>query len=157
MTPHQIKALRKQRGWTQQKLAETIGVAVSSIARWESPAGRPPKGASLRSLETLVQENSTRPNEDVLSGPAKARGDIAADGTLRQAVVTIMGDMDCGKDFKCADAGFQDLCRARDIGLDAHLECLEEGAANCQFATKFDEGQLCNCPLRVYLYRTMSK
>lgn len=157
MTPHQIKALRQQRGWTQQKLAETIGVAVSSIARWESPGGRPPKGASRRALEKLAQEVVSRADGDVLPEPDGLDADLAADGTLRQAVVTIMGDMECGKEFKCADAGFRDLCRARDIGLDVHLECLDEGGENCQFATKFDAGHLCECPLRVYLYRTLNR
>jgi len=38
----------------------------------------------------------------------------------------IASGLKCSKDFKCCKSGFEDLCRAYDIGFDSLLECLED-------------------------------
>jgi transcriptional regulator with XRE-family HTH domain len=35
MTKDEVKRLRKKLGWTQQKLADELGVTQTSVARWE--------------------------------------------------------------------------------------------------------------------------
>ncbi|MFH1572217.1 MAG: helix-turn-helix transcriptional regulator [Gemmatimonadota bacterium] len=156
MTADQIKGLRKYRGWTQQQLATAIGVAVSSVARWESPAGRPPKGVALRALQRLA-------GEALPSGAGPGRGQPEGAGTragavdLGQTVAGIVGGMSCPKGFECAHSGFENLCRARDIGLERHLECLEGDSTDCVFAITFGGSHLCECPLRNYLFRKLAR
>jgi len=59
--------------------------------------------------------------------------------------------MHCSKHFLCARNGFEDLCRARDFGLDDYLECLEDVPQHCDFALPFGNTHFCQCPLRVYI------
>jgi hypothetical protein len=64
----------------------------------------------------------------------------------------ILCTMKCPLDFECTKVGRQDICRARDIGLDHALECREEDSPECGFAVMTDSSVvLCKCPLRLYL------
>ena len=36
-----VKELRKKKGWTQEKLAQEIGVTLSTVQRWEKKGGQP--------------------------------------------------------------------------------------------------------------------
>jgi len=36
MTPAEIREIRKREGWTQQKLADEIGVTVRTVKHWEA-------------------------------------------------------------------------------------------------------------------------
>ena len=49
MLGKKIKELRKNKGWSQQKLAETAGLAFNTIARMEQGIGESPN------LKTLVK------------------------------------------------------------------------------------------------------
>ena len=158
MGPDEVKALRKRRGWTQQELASTVGVALSSVARWESAEGRPPKGASLRALEQLVRKSA----EGVEAAPAAENdqggspgGDESED--LAATVASLMGEIKCPKGFACAQSGFESLCRARQIGLSSHLRCIEDDPSSCPFSVSYDQDCLCECPLRVYLFRKLGR
>ena len=44
----------------------------------------------------------------------------------RKKIKEIIGDMKCPKNFICVEAGFTNLCKAKDFGLERYLECLEE-------------------------------
>ncbi len=55
LTPHQIKKIRLGLGMTQQELAREIGVAVSTINRWEKGKNRPGKMA-CKMLLNLMRE-----------------------------------------------------------------------------------------------------
>lgn len=46
-----IRALRARLGWTQDQMAEFLGLDRSSVSRMES--GQPIKGPTLRLLQTL--------------------------------------------------------------------------------------------------------
>jgi transcriptional regulator with XRE-family HTH domain len=35
VTPQQLRAWREARGWSQQRLADALGVPVNTVARWE--------------------------------------------------------------------------------------------------------------------------
>jgi hypothetical protein len=75
----------------------------------------------------------------------------------RKKIEEILDRMICPKNFKCADSGFEQLCKARNIGLENYLDCLEENPPACLFALPFGSGYLCHCPLRVYLSRELKK
>jgi hypothetical protein len=75
----------------------------------------------------------------------------------RKKVEEIMAGMKCPKGFKCADSGFERLCKANDFGLEGYLDCLEDKPVNCPFAISFGYGYLCQCPLRLYLCKKLKK
>jgi len=75
----------------------------------------------------------------------------------KKKIEDIMGQMQCPKDFKCANLGFENLCRARDFGLEDYLECLEANPSQCRFALPFGEAHFCQCPLRVDLSKKLNK
>jgi DNA-binding transcriptional regulator YiaG len=59
MTPKQILKLRKDLGLTQQQLADRIGAARESVARWETGV-HPPRGANLKALSEMAAKKGTR-------------------------------------------------------------------------------------------------
>jgi hypothetical protein len=74
-----------------------------------------------------------------------------------EKIEAIIGKMSCPKMFKCADSGFEKLCKARDFGVESYLDCLDEKSSECPFALPFGEGYLCQCPLRVFLAKKHNK
>ena len=74
---------------------------------------------------------------------------------VRRKITEIIGEMHCPKDFECAESGFEELCRVRNIGLESYLECLEPDAKYCMFNLPFGKRYYCRCPLRVYLAQTL--
>ena len=72
---------------------------------------------------------------------------------LREAI----GDLKCPKDFKCCTEALENLCKARDIGLESYLECLEENAFACPFSVHFGYVYYCECPLRIYIAKKLNK
>ena len=75
----------------------------------------------------------------------------------KKRIEEIIGEMKCPKAFKCAESGFEQLCKAKDSGLKHYLECLEENPHKCPFALPFGGLHLCQCPLRVYLSTKLKK
>jgi transcriptional regulator with XRE-family HTH domain len=83
----QLKALRMQRGWSQAKLAEIIGVEQPTIQRWESGSRTP----DLESLDALARALGVTPGS-LLDGDAPVsigptlfiKGEVAA-GVWRAA------------------------------------------------------------------------
>jgi hypothetical protein len=69
----------------------------------------------------------------------------------------IIAGMYCSKNFKCAESGFERLCKAKHIGLERFLECLETDPADCLFMLHVGDHHLCDCPLRVYLAKKFHK
>jgi hypothetical protein len=49
----------------------------------------------------------------------------------------------CPKDFQCYKSGFTALCKARDIGLEAFLLCLDESSHECHFSRPFGNVFFC--------------
>jgi hypothetical protein len=69
----------------------------------------------------------------------------------------IIAGLKCQKDFICYTSGLKKLCRAKDIGIESFLECLEKKPKSCQFSFAFGLMHLCQCPLRVYLHKKLKK
>jgi hypothetical protein len=75
----------------------------------------------------------------------------------RKKIQEIIGEMKCPKNFECAEMGFENLCKARDFGLERYLECLEKYPGQCRFALRYGSGYFCQCPLRVYVAKTLKE
>lgn len=75
----------------------------------------------------------------------------------RKKIEEIMAGMQCPKNFKCAESGFEHLCKSEDFGALNYLDCLEKDPSSCSFAVLFRHSYLCNCPLRIYLSKKLKK
>ena len=69
----------------------------------------------------------------------------------KQKMEEIASEIDCPKDFICFKSEPEELHRARSIGIEGYLNCLEDNSQECEFALPFGEGYLCKCPVRVYI------
>jgi len=69
----------------------------------------------------------------------------------RQKIDELIGRSECPKHFKCAESGFQELCKAVDVGHKDLLVCLEGQAGACHFSVPRGQEFLCRCPIRVYI------
>lgn len=49
-----IRVARRQAGWSQQQLAEQLGVQRSAVANWEASGGAHPSSANLERLANLL-------------------------------------------------------------------------------------------------------
>ena len=74
---------------------------------------------------------------------------------VSKKIEKIMAGMKCPKDFRCAESGFERLCKAEDIELDNHLLCLEDNPFQCNFSVVVETKHFCTCPLRVYLSKKL--
>jgi hypothetical protein len=69
----------------------------------------------------------------------------------------IIGQLACPKDFQCYEQGFENLCKAEDVGLETFLECLEKRPHECPFSIPYARVFYCSCPLRVYIAKELKK
>ena len=76
---------------------------------------------------------------------------------IRQKIEEIMRQMDCPKNFKCIETGFEQLCKARDTYLENYLDCLDGNPKLCDFALSFGYSYFCHCPLRVFITKQVRK
>jgi hypothetical protein len=74
-----------------------------------------------------------------------------------QEIEEIIGQTACPKDFACHRSAFQVLCKAKDVGIESFLECLEEKPFACKFAVPFGSLYYCRCPLRVYISKKFGR
>ena len=65
--------------------------------------------------------------------------------------------MQCSKGFKCIEFGFENLCKAKDIGLNYYLECIEDNPTECSSAYAIGNSYFCLCPLRLHLAKKLQK
>ena len=76
---------------------------------------------------------------------------------LEKELNALKADLVCSKDFKCCTEGLENLCKAKDIGGEVQLECLEASPSLCPFAMSFVGGHLCACHLRVHIVKMLGK
>jgi hypothetical protein len=48
-------------------------------------------------------------------------------------------------------------CQARDVGLDAYVECLEKESCRCPFSVSYAYSYFCTFPPRVYVVKELEK
>lgn len=75
----------------------------------------------------------------------------------KKQIEQIIDGFQCPKDFVCYTSGQERLCKAKDIGLQSFLICLESDPKECKFSVAFAGVLFCQCPLRVYLAKKMKK
>jgi hypothetical protein len=61
----------------------------------------------------------------------------------------------CPKDVTCKKSGFKVLCKARDIGVQSFLLCLEESPPKCKFSLALEGAYICECPVRIYVAKKL--
>jgi hypothetical protein len=77
---------------------------------------------------------------------------------IKKQIKEIIGDIQCPREFCCLETGFDRSCKTKDVGLEGHLECLEEDASHCFFSTSFEGGMyFCSCPFSVYICKKLGK
>ena len=67
----------------------------------------------------------------------------------------IINQFKCPREVRCCKSEFKVLCKAKDIGLETYLKCLEEDPESCPAAVPFADGYLCHCPLRVHINKQL--
>ena len=63
----------------------------------------------------------------------------------------------CPYDFVCYNSNFKKLCKAKDIGMESFLVCLEEQSEECVFSMSLAGSKYCRCKLRVYIAKVLKK
>ena len=76
---------------------------------------------------------------------------------LEKELNALKADLVCAKDFKCCTGGLENLCKAKDIGLEEHLQCLEESSWFCPFSVSFGTVYYCHCHLRMHIVKMLGK
>ena len=74
-----------------------------------------------------------------------------------KAIEEIISHLKCPKDFICKKSGFKVLCKARDIGIQSFLLCLEEDPPKCKFSLALEREYICECPVRIYVAKKLGK
>ncbi len=69
----------------------------------------------------------------------------------------IMGAMTCPKNFECYKTGFEKLCKLTDIGVEGFIKCLEVEPEKCWLSASSGQSYFCQCPLRIYIAKNLSK
>ena len=62
-TPEKIRALRERHGMTQQSLAQSLGVSLTAISRWEN-GKHSPSPMACKSLDGLAAKSKGESNND---------------------------------------------------------------------------------------------
>ena len=77
---------------------------------------------------------------------------------LEKELKKLKRGLECPKDFQCCKEGLENLCKAKDIGMEEYVECLEEHAHSCTFSVPFGSSSFfCHCPLRVHIAKSSGK
>ena len=79
------------------------------------------------------------------------------DEDQRNEIEEIINQFQCPRDFRCCKSQFKLLCKAKDIGLETYLKCLEEDPQSCPASVPFPDGYFCDCPLRVNIAKKLKK
>jgi hypothetical protein len=69
----------------------------------------------------------------------------------------IIDGLKCPKDFSCYISKFKSLCRAKDIGLESFIACMDKDPLGCKFSILFGGLFFCQCTLRVYVAKNLQK
>ena len=67
----------------------------------------------------------------------------------------IISKMECPKGFVCYKSGFADMGKAKDVGMESFVECMEDNPQMCRHVLFFGPTAFCQCPLRVYIAKEL--
>lgn len=74
----------------------------------------------------------------------------------KEQIEKIIEGIECRKDFECYKSGLSKLCKAKDIGIDSLLVCIDCDV-NCDFSSMLGDYMVCKCPLRIYIAKNLKK
>ncbi|MBW2566270.1 MAG: hypothetical protein JRE24_05150 [Deltaproteobacteria bacterium] len=75
--------------------------------------------------------------------------------TYAQRMEQLIGSFPEGS--KCHKRDVENLCKARDIGMDSFVLCLEEKPFECISSVCFARSWYCSCPPRVHIAKELKK
>jgi hypothetical protein len=75
----------------------------------------------------------------------------------KEEIEKIMGRMTCPKDFECYKSGYRYLCKARDVGIESFLICLEDKPYECSFSRRVGKDYHCSCPILYYISKRLGE
>jgi hypothetical protein len=76
---------------------------------------------------------------------------------LIEKIEAVMPGLKQLEDCKCYKAGFGFTCKAKDVGLDSYIECLEKDSCRCPFSLSYGRSYYCSCPARVHIAKHLKK
>ena len=79
------------------------------------------------------------------------------ESAVKEHIEEIIDGLQCPKEFSCYATGLKDLCKAKDIGLKSFVACLMNDPLACKFSLQFGGVFFCQCKLRVYITKNLSK
>ncbi len=68
----------------------------------------------------------------------------------------IIREMECPKNFRCYESGFEYLNKIKIIADGERIECLGENPLRCKFALCYGSMTLCQCSLRNYIAKNFN-
>ncbi len=77
--------------------------------------------------------------------------------TYEREIEEVIGQTACPKGVACHGSAFEVLCKAKDIGVESFVVCLEEKPFVCKFAVPFGYSYYCRSPLRIYIAKKLGK
>ena len=75
----------------------------------------------------------------------------------KKEILAIIVKMKCPKNFQCYKTGFENLCKANDIGMKTFVECYQETPDECKFSSHLGTFYVCKCPLRIYIAKKLKR
>ena len=75
----------------------------------------------------------------------------------RTQIEEIISGMECPKDFKCYESGFENLRRAKIFREAKLVECFEKTSLSCKLSHHFGLGYFCKCSLRRYIAQNFNR
>lgn len=117
--------------------------------------GTPGKRGRRARLVKKAPESKIRKELPVPRSSREAKGGVK--DRDRRRIEEIIGRIQCPKNAECVTMGLENLCKAKDIGLESLLLCLELNPLRCKFALALGKTYFCKCPLRMYLARKLEK
>ena len=94
---------------------------------------------------------------DGLSAPTPYQMGSCMEQTVIQQIEEAMPGLKLLEDCKSYKPGFGFTCKAKDVGLDAYVECLEKDSCRCPFSVSYAQAYYCTCPARIYIAKELEK
>jgi len=79
------------------------------------------------------------------------------DSAIKAHIEELARNVKCSKNFNCMRSQLATLCKAMDVGLKNNLSCLEDGDLTCDFRIDSNVGKFCQCPMRIYIGKTLKR
>jgi hypothetical protein len=79
------------------------------------------------------------------------------EGNFKNEIEKLIGQIECPKGFTCYKEGFENLCKAEDVGLSSYLVCRETAPSTCFFSWNLGTTFYCTCPIRVHIAKKLKK